>query len=210
MLTITEIYQSLQGESSYVGLPCVFVRLTGCNLRCSYCDTEYAFHGGEKKSVEEILEEVKAYDCNLVEITGGEPLLQKECFILVEELCHRGYTVLIETGGSLPIQDLHDWVVVILDIKCPSSGESGTFLMNNLKHLKYQDEVKFVMADRMDYEWAVNAMNEFKINVPILFSPVYGVLEPKDLAKWILDDGLKVRLQVQLHKYIWDENAKGV
>lgn len=193
-----------------MGLPCIFIRLTGCNLRCGYCDTEDAFFGGEKQTVAEVLDQVANMNTQLVEVTGGEPLLQKECRDLLQALCDRGYTVLLETSGSVLITDLPEKVAVIMDIKCPSSGESGSFMMSNLKHLKHGDEVKFVMADRMDYDWSLKAIQEYNIQVSVLFSPVHGVLDPKILAEWILDDQLEVRLQVQLHKYIWGEDVQGI
>lgn len=210
MLQIFEIYKSLQGESSYAGLPCIFVRLTGCNLRCSYCDTEQAFVGGSKMSVEEVLAEVKRLGGSLVEITGGEPLLQAEVNELMAHLCEMEYRVLLETSGGVSLEPVPEKVHVIMDIKCPSSGESGELQVGNIERLKHQDEVKFVMADRYDYDWSVNAIKEFDLPCSVLFSPVHGVLDPKDLAQWILDDQLNVRMQIQQHKYIWGDDAEGV
>lgn len=210
VLRITEIYHTIQGESSYMGLPCVMVRLTGCNLRCTYCDTDYAFEGGEKVSLEDVLLKIASFNCSLVEITGGEPLLQDEAYTLINRLCESGYTVLVETGGSRPIQKLHPATVIIMDIKCPSSQESGSLHMDNLDHLKFTDQVKFVISDRFDYDWAVHAIKNYNINCPILFSPSHNVLRPQELAEWILKDNLNVRLQLQMHKYIWGPNAQGV
>ncbi|OED35172.1 7-carboxy-7-deazaguanine synthase [PVC group bacterium (ex Bugula neritina AB1)] len=210
MLYVSEIYKSIQGESSHAGLPCVFIRLSGCHLRCNYCDTEHAFSKGDKFSIEDILKKVFEMKTRVVELTGGEPLLQQESLSLLRELCDRDYTVLLETSGSLSIKDLPKKVHVIMDIKTPSSDEGESFMMNNLSYLKHGDEVKFVLADRMDYDWAVETFEAYDIDVPILFSPVHGVLDPKILAGWILEDNLKVRMQIQIHKYIWGEDVEGV
>ena len=212
MLKVNEIFHSIQGESSRAGEPCVFIRLTGCNLRCSYCDTEYAFYEGSDKSIDEILNEVKIYNCNLVEVTGGEPLLQDECFELLNRLCALGFEVMLETGGSLPVDKVDDRVKIILDMKCPSSGMVKKNLYANLKWLKPADEVKFVIGSREDYEWSRTIVEEYGLagNQTVLFSPVFGAVEPVRIAEWILEDRLKVRFQLQMHKYIWDPNKRGV
>ena len=212
MLKVNEIFHSIQGESSRAGEPCVFIRLTGCNLRCSYCDTEYAFYEGSDKSIDEILNEVKIYNCNLVEVTGGEPLLQDECFELLNRLCTLGFEVMLETGGSLPVDKVDDRVKIILDMKCPSSGMVKKNLYANLKWLKPADEVKFVIGSREDYEWSRTIVEEYGLagNQTVLFSPVFGAVEPVRIAEWILEDRLKVRFQLQMHKYIWDPNKRGV
>ena len=211
-MKVNEIYRSIQGESSYAGLPCVFVRLTYCNLRCSYCDTEYAFYEGKDYTVEEVLREVESFDCSLVELTGGEPLLQEEVFPLMDELVGRGYTVLLETGGSLDVGQVNPGVVKILDLKCPGSGESQRNLYGNLAKLQSRDEVKFVIGDRADYLWARSALQEHQLTdrCSVLFSTVFEKLPPRLLAEWLLEDNLQVRLQLQMHKYIWDPEARGV
>ena len=212
MLKVNEIYYSIQGESTFAGKPCVFIRLTYCNLRCSYCDTEYAFYEGEDKSIEEVIEEVKKYDSKLVEVTGGEPLVQKEALHLMRKLCDDGYEVLLETGGSLPIDSVDKRVRVILDLKCPSSKMKGKNLYENLDHLKPIDEVKFVIGTREDYEWAKEIITKYKINekCEILFSVVFDKLEPLTLTNWILEDKLNVRFQLQMHKFIWKPEERGV
>ncbi|MDE2666787.1 MAG: radical SAM protein [Acidobacteriota bacterium] len=211
-MKVNEIYRSIQGESSYAGLPCVFVRLTYCNLRCSYCDTEYAFYEGKDYTVEEVLREVESFDCPLVELTGGEPLLQEEVFPLMDELVGRGYTVLLETGGSLDVGQVNPGVVKILDLKCPGSGELQRNLYGNLAKLQSRDEVKFVIGDRADYLWARSALQEHQLTdrCSVLFSTVFEKLPPRLLAEWLLEDNLQVRLQLQMHKYIWDPEARGV
>ncbi|RMD85590.1 MAG: 7-carboxy-7-deazaguanine synthase QueE [Calditrichaeota bacterium] len=211
-MRITEIFYSIQGESSYAGLPCVFVRTTGCNLRCVWCDTDYAFYGGKNLSIEEIIQKVESYGCKLVELTGGEPLLQKEIYELSERLLEKGYTVLIETSGERDISKLDPRIIKIMDIKCPGSGESHRNRWENLEFLTPKDEVKFVIKDRQDYEWAVTIINKYKLDerVQVLFSPVWGEMELKSLAEWILQDRLKVRFQVQLHKFIWSPETRGV
>lgn len=211
-LVINEIFKSIQGESSFAGLPCVFVRLTACNLRCSWCDTTYSFHEGEPMSVSEIIVRVLEYDCPLVEITGGEPLLQPNVFLLMTKLCDLGKQVLLETSGSVDVSRVDPRVVKIMDLKCPSSGEAGKNLYDNVRHLDKKDEVKFVIANREDYEWAKMKMSEFALTncCTVLFSPVWGVMDLKTLAEWILADRLSVRLQTQWHKYIWGADAKGV
>lgn len=212
MLKINEIYLSIQGESSWAGLPCVFIRLTYCNLRCTYCDTEYAFYEGYDSQIDEIIETVKKYKCPLIEVTGGEPLVQKESLKLMEQLCDEGFEVLLETGGSLPIDDVDERVNIILDMKCPTSGMIKKNLYQNLDLLKKTDEVKFVIGSREDYDWAKNLINEFNLTqkCSILFSVVFGKLKPIELTEWIISDNLRVRFQLQMHKYIWDPSKKGV
>jgi 7-carboxy-7-deazaguanine synthase len=212
MLEVTEIYKSVQGESTYMGLPCVFIRLTGCNLRCVWCDTPHAFHDGKKLSIHQIIDEVKSYDINLVEITGGEPLLQKEVFPLMESLLKNKFKVMLETSGSLAINNVPAKVIKIIDLKCPGSGEENKNLWENLNHLTSTDEIKFVIADKTDYEWSKKVLQDYKLDkkVPVLFSPVFEKLKLKDLTEWILEDNLPVRLHTQLHKYIWDQKTIGV
>lgn len=190
----------------------MFVRLTYCNLRCTYCDTEYAFYDGKDYSIEEVLKEVKKYDCKLVEITGGEPLVQSECLTLLKKLCDDSFEVLLETGGSLPVKEIDRRVKIIMDLKCPSSGMMKKNLYENINFLKSTDEIKFVIGTREDYEWAKEIMNRYKLDekCEILFSVVFGALEPLILVNWILEDKLKVRFQLQMHKFIWDPAAKGV
>ncbi|MDA2926520.1 radical SAM protein [Acidobacteria bacterium AH-259-G07] len=211
-LIINEIFFSIQGESSYAGRPCAFVRLTYCNLRCNYCDTEYAFDEGQKMSLEEIVEKVEDYPTDLVEITGGEPLLQAAVFPLIERFLDDGKTVLIETGGSVDILPVDRRAVLIYDIKCPESGMVKKNRWENLPHLKPQDEIKFVVASHQDYEWARAKIDELGLikKHTVLFSPVWDRLDPRELAEWVLKDGLSVRLQVQLHKILWGAKARGV
>ena len=212
MLKINEIYHSIQGESSKSGLPCVFVRLTYCNLRCTYCDTEYAFYEGEDKSIEEIINEVKKYNSKLVEVTGGEPLVQKESLELMKKLCDEGFDVMLETGGSLPIKDIDERVLIIMDLKCPSSKMEKKNLYENTDYLKPKDEVKFVIGNREDYDWSKEIISKYdlKNKSEILFSVVFGELEPVSLVNWIIEDKLDVRYQLQMHKYIWHPETKGV
>tara|TARA_B110000263_G_scaffold112011_1_gene97878 strand:- start:143 stop:781 length:639 start_codon:yes stop_codon:yes gene_type:complete len=212
MLEVTEIYKSVQGESTYMGLPCVFIRLTGCNLRCVWCDTAHAFHDGEKLSIHQIIDKVKSYDIKLVEITGGEPLLQKEVFPLMESLLKNKFKVMLETSGSLAINNVPAKVIKIIDLKCPGSGEENKNLWENLNHLTPTDEIKFVIADKADYEWSKKVLQDYELDkkVPVLFSPVFEKLKLKDLTEWILEDNLPVRLHTQLHKYIWDQKTIGV
>jgi len=211
-LTICEIFASIQGESTFAGLPCVMVRTTGCNLRCTYCDTKYAFDGGTELSIDEILTRVDSYGLALVEITGGEPLMQPAAFPLMCRLCDRGYTVLLETNGSLDITGVDQRVVRIVDIKTPSSGAGDADLWSNLEVLRLQDEIKFVLADRRDYEFAVDVMRKHELakRSKVLMGVVFGTLEPATLAEWILADRLPVRMQIQLHKVIWEPSARGV
>ena len=212
MLKVNEIYFSIQGESSKAGLPCVFVRLTYCNLRCTYCDTEYAFYEGKDYTIEQILTEVKKYQCKLVEVTGGEPLVQEECNELMKILCDDGYDVMLETGGSLPIKNVDYRVRIIMDLKCPSSGMIKKNLYENIDSIKSTDEIKFVIGSREDYEWCKEIIKKYDLTnkCNVLFSVVFGELEPVMLVDWILEDKLKVRFQLQMHKFIWDPAAKGV
>ena len=207
MLKVHEIFHSLQGESSRVGLPTVFVRLTGCPLRCGYCDTAYAFQGGENMTQVQIIERVASYGTKYVTVTGGEPLAQKECLPLLQQLCDAGFDVSLETGGAMDIGGVDPRVSVILDIKTPGSGEVQKNLWSNLEHLKSGDEVKFVLCDRADYDWARQVLAERAIadKCRVLFSPVYSTLNPTELADWVLQDKLPVRMQVQLHKILWGE-----
>lgn len=206
-LRISEIFFSLQGETSRAGLPTVFVRLTGCPLRCGYCDTGYAFYGGKSLPISAILAEIASYAPHYVTVTGGEPLAQKECLALLRLLCDAGYSVSLETSGALDVSKVDARVSRILDIKTPGSGEAGKNRWSNLDHLARHDEVKFVLCDEADYQWAVEAVRERKLDLicPILFSPVYGKLDPAMLAAWVLRDRLPVRVQIQLHKVLWGE-----
>jgi 7-carboxy-7-deazaguanine synthase len=213
MLTINEIFCSIQGESSYAGLPCVFVRLTGCDLRCAWCDTAYAFTEGRKRSSEDVLAAVEAYDCGLVEITGGEPLLQEDVYPLMAALLARGKTVLVETGGHLSVDRVPAGVIKIIDVKCPASGESDRMHWPNLDRLTARDEVKFVVQDRRDYEFARQVIRERDLGrrcAAVLLSPVHGVLAAQTLAEWMLADALPGRLQLQVHKFIWEPGTRGV
>ena len=210
-MRITEIFLSIQGESSYTGLPCVFVRLTGCPLRCGWCDTPYAFYEGTERTIESILSEVGGYDCRLVEITGGEPLAQDEVHGLITAFADRDYTILIETSGAMDIAPVDRRAIVIMDLKCPGSGMVDRNRWSNLSLLKPNDEVKFVIRDRVDYDWAVAAIRDYGLGAHrVLLSPVFGELEPQALAEWILADRLPVRFQLQLHKLIWDPATRGV
>jgi len=211
-MKINEIYQSIQGESSYVGLPCVFVRLTYCNLRCSYCDTAYAFYEGTDMELDEVLKSIEHYRCSLVEITGGEPLLQKEVFQLMDELVSLKYTVLLETGGSIDVGDVNPNVIKIMDLKCPSSGECERNNYHNLDKLQPHDELKFVIGNREDYVWSKQMLEQHRLQerFRVLFSTVFQKLSPRQLVEWILEDSLNVRFQLQAHKYIWDPTQKGV
>ena len=211
-MKICEIFYSIQGESSFVGFPCAFIRLATCDLRCSYCDTEYAFYEGTDLTTEEILSEIKKYNCNLVEVTGGEPLLQKEAFPLLKILCDLDYQVMLETGGSLLIKEVDQRVKVIMDLKCPSSKMADKNLYENIYYLKRNDEVKFVIGNLEDYDWSKNIINQYQLTekCTVLFSNVFSELEPVQLAEWILNDNLKVRFQIQMHKYIWSPTKRGV
>jgi 7-carboxy-7-deazaguanine synthase len=212
LLKINEIFYSIQGESSLAGLPCIFIRLTYCNLRCTYCDTEYAFYEGTDYTIEKILAEIKKYECKLVEVTGGEPLIQKEVLPLMKILCDSGYDVIIETGGSLSIKEIDKRVKIIMDLKCPSSKMAEKNLYENIDVLKPNDEVKFVIGNRQDYDWSKNVISQYRLTekCSVLFSNVFEELKPIQLAEWILEDNLKVRFQIQMHKYIWDPKKRGV
>jgi 7-carboxy-7-deazaguanine synthase len=213
MLTVNEIFYSIQGESTRAGRPCVFVRLTACDLRCSWCDTPYAFHEGQKRTIDDVLDAVESYDCPLVEITGGEPLLQDDVYPLMDRLVERGRTVLLETGGHRPVDRVPAAVIKIVDIKCPGSGEADKNDWSNIERLSTQDEVKFVVADRADYEFARDVIARHALPSragAVLMSPVHGVLDPKRLSEWVLADHLPVRLQLQLHKFIWSPSTRGV
>jgi len=211
MLRVTEIFHSIQGESSHAGRPCAFVRLTGCNLRCRWCDSEYTFTGGERMEIDDILTQVKGYGSKLVEITGGEPLAQSESLDLIRRFCDEGFEVLIETSGSIDIEPVDRRATIILDIKCPGSGEVEKNRWENLQHLKPKDEIKFVIADRADYDWAKQIISDRGLNRwTVLLSPVWGEMDLKSLAEWMLADGVPARLQTQLHKHIWGAEARGV
>ena len=213
MLNISEIFCSIQGESTYAGLPCIFIRLAGCNLRCDYCDTTYSFESDISLSTNDIITKVKEYDpIKLVEITGGEPLLQPEVYQLIESLNKDGYTILLETNGSISLKNVPEYVIKIVDVKCPGSSEENSFLLENLEYInKEKDEIKFVLSDNFDYNWAKDFVMKYNLkDYEILFSPVSEKLEPQDLAKWIIDDKLPVRMQLQLHKIIWDKDKRGV
>ena len=212
MLTVNEIFKSIQGESSFTGLPCLFIRLTGCNLRCTWCDTEYAFYEGKPKSVQDIMDAIEPLGVLLVEITGGEPLLQDEVYDLMNALIAKHYQVLLETGGGVSVAKVPQQVIKILDVKCPGSGEDSRNLWDNLDHLNPHDEVKFVLADRADYEWSRTILQQHDVpnKAKVLFSPVYDRLDLKELAAWVLEDNLPVRVQTQLHKVIWGKDTIGV
>jgi 7-carboxy-7-deazaguanine synthase len=213
MLTVNEIFHSIQGESSYAGLPCVFVRLTACNLRCSWCDTAYAFHEGLKRQLDDVLAEVSAYGCRLVEVTGGEPLLQPDVYPLLQQLLDSGHDVLLETGGHVSLEKVPAGVVRIMDVKCPGSGEADRMNWDNIARLVARDEVKFVIADRTDYEYARTIVARYGLPARvanILFSPVHGQMPATDLAAWVLADRLPVRVQLQVHKFIWGPTTRGV
>ena len=204
---VTEIFYSLQGETRTVGLPTVFVRLTGCPLRCSFCDTAYAFHGGTKMDIIDIVAKVQTYQPRYVTVTGGEPLAQKSCFSLLKALCDLGVEVSLETSGAINIVDVDPRVVCVMDLKTPGSGEESKNRYENISLLKQTDQLKFVICDRNDYDWACNKIDEFDLGeqCEVLFSPVHGELQPADIADWIIEDKLAVRLQVQLHKYLWND-----
>jgi 7-carboxy-7-deazaguanine synthase len=213
MLTVNEIFHSIQGESTYAGEPCVFVRLTACDLRCSWCDTPYAFHEGRKMSVDDVLAEVDRYGCPTVEVTGGEPLLQSDVYPLMNRLLESGKTVLLETGGHRSIEHVPAGVVRIVDVKCPGSNESDKVDWENLNRVTRIDQVKFVIKDRTDYEFAREVVTRERLAdrvAAVLFSPVHGVMDARDLAAWILADRLPVRLQLQAHKFIWGADVRGV
>jgi 7-carboxy-7-deazaguanine synthase len=214
MLRVTEIFRSIQGESTHAGRPCAFVRLTGCPMRCVWCDSEYTFSGGEHVSVEDVLKQVRAFGCRLVEITGGEPLAQKEAQTLIERLCDEGFEVLIETGGYFSTAGIDERAAIILDVKCPASGEEGRNHWPNLSRLRAdRDEVKFVIANRADWEYARDVINRYELETTakaVLISPAWNEIDLKDLADWTAGSGLNVRMQLQLHKYVWGAEARGV
>lgn len=214
MLRVTEIFRSIQGESTHAGRPCTFVRLTGCPMRCVWCDSEYTFTGGEHYSIDRIMDQVKAFGCKLVEVTGGEPLAQKEAFKLIERLCEDGYEVLVETGNFVSTEGLDPRANVILDIKCPASGEEPRNDWSNLQRLRAdKDEVKFVVADEDDWNYTKRVIAEYNLETrakAVLISPVWNQIDLEELANWIASSGLNVRIQLQLHKYIWGPDVKGV
>ena len=211
-LKVNEIYYSIQGESTHVGRPCIFIRLTYCNLRCTYCDTEYAFYEGKDIEIPEIMAKIKQWNCNLVEVTGGEPLFQDECIDLLNELTNQNYEVLLETGGSLSISDVPIEIVRIVDFKCPSSGMEKKNLWSIVNDLQPHDEVKFVIGDREDFDWAKEMLNKYSLNkkCSILFSPTFGKIDPSLIVEWILEGDIPVRMQLQMHKQIWESEGKGV
>ena len=212
-MVITEIFKSIQGESTYAGLPCLFVRLTGCNLRCHWCDTAYAFYGGQRMSVDEVLARLRQLGGKLVELTGGEPLLQKETYPLTERLLSEGYRVLVETSGERNVGQLPREVVKVVDVKCPGSGEEGKFCFDNLALLESKDQIKFVILNEDDYRYARDFLAQHDLHRhvdEVIFSPVFEQLAPRNLAAWILRDGLEVRIGLQLHKLIWGPDVRGV
>lgn len=213
MLTVNEIFHSIQGESTHAGRPCVFVRLTACDLRCTWCDTTYAFHEGRKMSVDEVVDRIRSFGCDVVEITGGEPLLQKEVYPLMQRLLDDGRTVMLETGGHLSVGEVPEAVIRVIDVKCPGSGEAEKNHWANLEQLRPTDELKFVIKDRADYEYARDIVTGYGLAArchAVLFSPVHGVQDAKALAEWVLADRLPVRVQLQTHKFIWDPQTRGV
>lgn len=214
MLRVTEIFRSIQGESTHAGRPCTFVRLTGCPMRCVWCDSEYTFTGGESFALDDVLKQVRALECKLVEVTGGEPLAQREAFTLIERLCSEDYEVLVETGGFVSTADVDPRARVILDVKCPASGEEARNHWPNLEHLRAdKDEVKFVITNYDDWTYALEVIKRYDLDKrakAILISPAWGVLDLKELADWVTVSGLDVRMQLQLHKYIWGAEARGV
>lgn len=211
-LRINEIFYSIQGESTWAGSPCVFVRLTYCNLRCRWCDTEYSFFEGNWRSFDDIIGEVKSYGCKLVEVTGGEPLVQENVLPFMQRLCDEGFTVLLETGGHMDLSAVDERVGRIVDVKCPGSGESEKMHWPNLQNLRPADQVKFVIADRSDFDYALNVINTYDLatRTTVLLSPVFGELQPVELAQWILETKLPLRMQLQMHKFIWEPDTRGV
>lgn len=211
-LRVIEVYTSIQGESSFVGLPCVFVRLAGCNLRCVWCDSEFTFTGGEHRSIQSVVDEVRETGVQLVEITGGEPLVHWQAVPLMQDLIDDGFTVLLETSGSRDVASVPDGVHIIMDLKAPDSGEVEANLWANLEHLDSADEIKIVVASRRDYEWARDQIVDRSLDhiCPVLLSPAWGQLEPKVLVEWVLEDRLPVRFQLQMHKVVWPSDARGV
>ena len=211
-LKINEIYYSVQGESTHAGRPCIFIRLTYCNLRCTYCDTEYAFYDGEDMEIPEIMNENQQWDCNLVEVTGGEPLFQEECIDLLNDLVNSIYEIMLETGGSLSISDVPKEIIKIVDFKCPSSGMVKKNLWSIMDDLQAHDEVKFVIGNREDFDWAKDRITEYSMDkiCTLLFSPTFGEINPQQIVEWILAENLPVRMQLQMHKMIWSPEEKGV
>ena len=211
-MRVTEIFHSIQGESTFAGRPCAFVRLTGCPLRCAWCDSEYTFYGGADVSLDDVLAKVRAFGCRLVEVTGGEPLHQPEAFTLIERLCAEGLEVLVETSGAIDISPVDTRAHIIMDVKCPGSGMSDRMDWKNLDRVAGKDEVKFVLKDRSDYEFARAIVQKHTLTgrCPVLFSPSFGELDPRQLSEWVLADRLPVRVQLQLHKFIWDPQTRGV
>ena len=211
-LKINEIYYSVQGESTHAGRPCIFIRLTFCNLRCTYCDTEYAFYEGKDMEIDDIMSEIQQWDCNLVEVTGGEPLFQEECIDLLNELVISKYEVMLETGGSISISDVPKNVIKIVDFKCPSSAMEKKNLWSNVDDLQPHDEVKFVIGNREDFDWAKDRITEYSLDkiCTLLFSPTFGEIDPKQIVEWILAENLPVRMQMQMHKMIWSPDKQGV
>jgi len=214
MLRVTEIFRSIQGESTHAGRPCTFVRLTGCPMRCVWCDSEYTFTGGEHISIEDVLKQVRAFGCRLVEVTGGEPLAQKEALTLIQRLCDEDFEVLIETGGYFSTEGIDERARVILDVKCPGSGEEDRNHWLNLERLRAdRDEVKFVIASRVDWDFGTDVIKRFELErrtLAVLISPAWGVINLQDLAEWVATSGLNLRMQLQLHKYVWGPEARGV
>lgn len=212
MLKVTEIFHSIQGESTHAGRPCVFVRLTGCPLRCTWCDTAYAFYGGRDLTENDVIDQVRAFGCPLVEVTGGEPLSQPEACSLLARLCDEGFEVLLETSGAIDTAGVDRRVRVVLDVKCPGSGMAERMHWPNLERLASQDEVKFVIKDRGDYEWARDLIRrrDLTARCTVLVSPVFGETDPRQLAEWVLADRLPVRFQLQLHKHVWAPDMRGV
>ncbi len=211
-MRVTEIFHSIQGESSFAGRPCAFVRLTGCPLRCTWCDSEYTFYGGTEMALDDVLAKVRSFACRLVEVTGGEPLHQPEAFTLIERLCADGYEVLVETSGAIDIAPVDPRAHIIMDVKCPGSGMMDRMDWTNLDRLAGKDEIKFVLKDRADYEFARTMIGRHRLaeRCPVLFSPSFGELDPRQLSEWVLADKLPVRVQLQLHKFIWDPQTRGV
>ena len=211
-MRITELFHSIQGESSFAGRPCAFVRLTGCPLRCTWCDSAYTFYGGTDMTLDDVLAKIRSFGCRLVEVTGGEPLHQPEAFTLIERLCTDGYEVLVETSGAIDITTVDPRAHIIMDVKCPGSGMMDRMDWHNLDRIAGKDEVKFVIKDRADYEFARAIAERYALagRCPVLFSPSFGELDPRQLAEWVLADKLPVRVQLQLHKLIWDPQTRGV
>ena len=211
-IKVNEIYFSIQGESTHAGRPCIFIRLTYCNLRCIYCDTTYAFYEGKDMEITEIIKDLKQWNCQLIEVTGGEPLFQDECIDLLNELLKANYEVTLETGGSLPISNVPKEVIKIVDFKCPSSGMEKKNLWSIVDDLQIYDEVKFVIGNREDYEWAKEKIANYHLSehCTILFSPMFNAIDPKIIVEWILTDSLPVRFQMQIHKFIWEPESRGV